>query len=91
MAPSTGRPDWVQFARPGFALRFRYPTVTPQGRPVDCVADDRDGVGRAHLTARESAELYVEVVRFRHLAPEDEYARPARPWRNGSGPKRPAR
>ena len=39
-------------------------------------ADERrDGAVGVHLTAEGSQELYIEVVRFFHLSPGDEYTR----------------
>lgn len=71
----TDQSTWQEFTRPGFRLRFRYPTVTPQGRLVHRVDDQRGDSIRVHLTARDSQELYVEVARFPTLSPHQEYAR----------------
>lgn len=58
-------------------MEFSYPLVTPEGHPVERAeeqaVDHRGDIERVHLTSRDSRELYVEVVRFRELAPQDEY------------------
>jgi hypothetical protein len=59
---------------PGFRVALDFPSVTPQGHAVERVAVERPLGGRGvHVTSPGSAELYVELVRFRDLAPEDEY------------------
>jgi hypothetical protein len=59
---------------PGFRVALDFPSVTPQGHAVERVAVERPVGGRGvHVTSPGSAELYVELVRFRDLAPEDEY------------------
>ena len=59
---------------PGFRVELDFPSVTPQGHAVEHVAVERPVGGRGvHLTSPGSDELYVELVRFRDLAPEDEY------------------
>ena len=69
--------DWQRFTRPGFRVEFSYPAVTPKGHAVERTEerteDHRGDMERVHLTSRDSRELYVEVVRFRELAPQDEY------------------
>jgi hypothetical protein len=74
-ALGTDMADWQQFARSGFRVRFRYPVLTPRGRPVDCAEEQRDDGVRVHLTSRDSRDVYVEVRQFLGLAPGDEYAR----------------
>ena len=69
------RRGWLEFSRPAFRLRFLYPAVTPQGRPVEITEEERDGAHRVHLTAREGDEVYLEFVRFPDLQPPEEYAR----------------
>ena len=68
---------WQWVKRPGFRAEFSYPRGTPQGHAVERteerVEDHRGDMERVHLTSRDSGELYVEVVRFRGLAPEDDY------------------
>ena len=70
--------DWQRFARPGFAIELSYPAVTPQGHAVqrteERIQDHRGDLELIHLTSRESGELYLELVRFRDLAPAAEYA-----------------
>ena len=69
--------NWQRFEHPGFRVEFSYPTVTPQGRAVERteerINDHRGDMERVHLTSPDSRELYVEVVRFRELSPQDEY------------------
>ncbi len=69
--------DWPRFTRPGFRLEFCYPAVTPQGHAVERTeeqaVDHCGDIERVHLTSRDCRELYVEVVRFRDLATQDEY------------------
>jgi hypothetical protein len=68
---------WQRFTRPGFRVEFGYPAVTPQGHAAERVeeqaVDHRGDIERVHISSREGGELYVEVVRFRDLAPQDEY------------------
>jgi len=75
MDRSTDSSDWQQFLRPGFKLRFSYPTVTPEGRAVDVAEEEREGASGVHLTSQDSQELYVEVRHFAGLTPDQEYAR----------------
>jgi hypothetical protein len=76
-------PDWQPLAQPGFSVHLRYPAVTPRGHAVERTeerADDHRGnLERVHLRSRDGGELYVELVRFFGLTPEEEYAshRPA--------------
>lgn len=64
---------WTRFSQPGFRLAFSYPDPTPEGQPV--VRDEQPfrGYSRVHLSSRDRRELYLEVVRFHDLAPQDEY------------------
>jgi hypothetical protein len=64
-------PDRQQAALPGFRVDLSYPAITPQGHAVERAAH----TDLVHLTSPGSRELYVELARFRGLAPEDEYAR----------------
>jgi hypothetical protein len=64
---------WQQFSDPDFALRWRYPAVTPEGHAVDRVDEERHGVRRVHLTSRDSLALYFEVRRYPALAPQAAY------------------
>ncbi len=66
--------DWVELVDPALGLRFRYPAVTPRGVHVDRVSEHRADADGVHLRSG-NGEVYVEVVRFRGLAPDDEYAR----------------
>jgi hypothetical protein len=70
-------PEWERFTRPGFRLEFSYPAVTPRGQAVDRteehVVDHRGDMERIHLSSPDRSELYVEVARFRGIAPDDEY------------------
>jgi hypothetical protein len=59
---------------PSFRVTLDFPSVTPQGHAVEQVPVERPLGGRGiHATSPGSAELYVELVRFQDLAPEDEY------------------
>ena len=70
---------WQRFTRPGFRVEFSYPAVTPQGHAAEQVeeqaVDHRGDIERVHISSREGGELYVEVVQFRDLVPQDEYLR----------------
>jgi len=74
---STGPADWHRFKRSGFPVEFSYPQVTPQGHAVEQfeehVQDHRGDMERVHLSSPKSGELYLEVARFRELAPQDDY------------------
>lgn len=63
------------FIRPGFALRFNYPMMTPEGRVVDRREEDRENAVRIHITSPGSGEVYVEVMKLSDLTPQEEYAR----------------
>ena len=59
---------------PGFRVELDFPSVTPQGHAVERVAVERPLGGRGvHVTSPGSGELYVELIHFPDLAPEDEY------------------
>jgi hypothetical protein len=64
---------WRRLTHPDFSLDFSYPEVTPQGHAVK--RDDQPFMGytRVHLSSPETRELYIEVVRFHDLAPENDY------------------
>jgi hypothetical protein len=64
---------WKRFARPGFLIEFSYPEPTPNGQAVDRDEKSFRGYARVHLSSRDRRELYLEVVRFHDLTPEDEY------------------
>lgn len=78
---------WQRFARPGFLLEFSYLDPVADGRPV--ARDERPfkGYSRVHLSSADHSELYVEVVRFDDLTPQDEYRlhRPHLEQRFGAG------
>ena len=69
--------SWERLTRPGFAFELRYPRVTPQGQAVERTEeqarDHRGDLERVHVASADRSELYVELARFRNLAPEDEY------------------
>jgi hypothetical protein len=67
------RPDWKRFTRSGFRVEFSYPAVTPQGHAVERNEEPFRDYARVHLSSPDRQELYLEVVRFDELAPEDEY------------------
>jgi hypothetical protein len=64
---------WTRFARPDFLLAFSYPDPTPSGQAVDRDEEPFRGNARVHLSSPDRRELYVEVVRFHDLSPQDEY------------------
>ena len=64
--------DWERFARPGFRVEFSYPAVTPQGHTVERDDEPFRDSARVHLSSPDRQELYLEVVRFDDLTPEDE-------------------
>ena len=66
---------WKRFARPGFLIEFSYPDPTPNGQAVDRDEKSFRSYARVHLSSRDRRELYLEVVRFHDLTPEDEYLR----------------
>jgi len=65
--------EWERFTRPGFAVAFSYPALTPQGQVVERDEEPFRNYARVHLSSPDRHELYVEVVRFDDLAPRDEY------------------
>jgi hypothetical protein len=75
MGQMPDRSGWVEFTRPEFKLRFRYPAITARGQRVEIREQQHNGGYRVHLTAREGAEIYVEFFRFPDLRPSEEYAR----------------
>lgn len=66
--------DWQRFEHPEFQIRFAYPTETPGGRTVERTDHRREDATGIHLTTADKQELYFEVVRFRDLTPQEEYA-----------------
>jgi hypothetical protein len=65
--------DWRRFTRPGFGVEFSYPAVTPQGHAVERDEEPFRDRARVHLSSPDRQTLYLEVVRFDDLAPEDEF------------------
>ncbi|HEY8172824.1 MAG TPA: hypothetical protein VIH21_07035 [Dehalococcoidia bacterium] len=61
------------FEDPQFELTFSYPDPTPGGQGVTLDGGPYRGGLRAHLRTVDR-ELYIEVVRFPLMAPDDEYA-----------------
>jgi hypothetical protein len=58
----------------GFRVELDFPSVTPQGHAVERAAVERPLGGRGvHVTSPGSDELYIELVRFHDLSPQDEY------------------
>jgi hypothetical protein len=68
---------WQRLTRPGFRVELSYPAVTPQGRAAERVeeqaVDHRGDIERVHISSGEGGDLYVELMRFRNLEPQDEY------------------
>jgi len=64
---------WKRIARPDLGLELCYPDPTPSGRPVDRDDEPFRRHRRVHLSSTDRCELYVEVVRFDDLSPQDEY------------------
>jgi hypothetical protein len=64
---------WTRLTKPGFLVEFSYPDPTPDGQAV--IRDEQSfrEYARVHLSSPDRRELYLEVVRFHDLAPEDEY------------------
>jgi hypothetical protein len=73
------RAGWQRFLRPDFGVEFSYPVVTPKGQAVERDDEPFRDCPRVHLSTPDRQELYLEVVRFDDLAPEDEY-REHRPY-----------
>lgn len=65
--------NWRTFSEPNFALRFKYPAVTPQGRPVEINEIRSDAAIRFHLISQESQEVYFEVARYTDLLAAEGY------------------
>jgi hypothetical protein len=62
-----------RFARPGFAVELSYPAVTPGGQAVERDETPFREHERVHLSSPDRRELYIELVRFGDLTPQDEY------------------
>jgi hypothetical protein len=54
-------------------LELGYPDVTPEGDAVERDDEPFRHHERIHLSSPDRRTLYLEVVRFRGLTPEDEY------------------
>ena len=65
--------DWQIFRDPEFALRFKYPTRSTDGEPVDRVETQQEGMLRVHILAPKSREVYFEVTRYDSLPAASEY------------------
>ena len=65
--------NWQDFVYPGFALRFRYPQVTPQGHIVEKDESQIDEAIRVHFTSKESYELYFEISKYTALPAQAEH------------------
>ena len=61
----------MHFIRPEFLLAFSYPDPTPDGQAV--IRDEQSfrDYARVHLSSRDRRELYLEIVRFHDLTPQD--------------------
>ena len=70
---------WQTITLGGSAVAFMCPEVTPQGQTVERenkrTRDHRGDIERVHLSSPDNHELYVEVIRFRDLSPQEEYER----------------
>jgi hypothetical protein len=67
--------DWLLFQDPRFVLQVKYPRLSTEGEPVDCMETQRDGVLRVHILAPTSREVYFEITRYPLLSAKDEYKR----------------
>ena len=54
-------------------VEFSYPDPTPQGQPVARNEESFRGYARVHLSSTDRQELYLEVVLFHDLEPQEEY------------------
>ena len=54
-------------------VEVSYPEVTPQGQAVERNEESFRGYARVHLSSTDRQELYLELVRFHDLAPQEEY------------------
>jgi hypothetical protein len=67
----TGEDHWQTFLDPRFALRFRYPTLTPQGHATHMRESVFGETVRFHLSAEHSTEVYFEVSLLPQVLPQD--------------------
>ncbi len=56
-----------------FALRCRYPAITPQGRPIIIHETERPGLLRAYLISQDSQEVYFEITRYAGISASELY------------------
>lgn len=63
---------WQIFAKPNYALRFRYPPASAQGEPVEIKETRSDQAIRVHLLTPDK-EVYFEVTRYEQYSPEEAY------------------
>ncbi|GAB4157796.1 MAG: hypothetical protein Fur0021_27040 [Candidatus Promineifilaceae bacterium] len=78
LTPDTPK-SWQIFQEADFALRFRYPAVTPQGRAVERRAYTQPDRQRIHFFSTEAEGVqhegvYFEITRYQDLLPQTEYA-----------------
>lgn len=64
--------DWLQFADPRFEVRFRYPVVTPRGKPVGATESQPGGALRVHMRSA-NRDVYFELTRYPPMSGEEEY------------------
>lgn len=64
---------WDLFASDEFALQFKHPIVTGQGKPVDRIESQTESMHRVHFITRGSRELYFEVTKYPALPAQLEY------------------
>jgi hypothetical protein len=64
---------WKRLARSDLGVELSYPDPTARGRPVQRDDEPFRRYPRVHLSSPDRRELYVELVRFDDLAPDDEY------------------
>jgi hypothetical protein len=67
----TGEDHWHTFLDPRFALRFRYPTLTPEGHITHMKENVFGETVRFHLSSEHSAEVYFEVSCLPHVSAQD--------------------
>ena len=67
--------SWNTLSEPEFTLTLQYPSVTPDGHPVEVRRPQTGEQGRrVHLISPNSEELYFEVGRYLELIPQEAYA-----------------
>ena len=65
--------EWQYLIISGFQIRFRYPSKTHQGSPVERLESKHQDSSRVHLVSKGSQEVYFEVSKYADLPPQDEY------------------